>query len=75
MFLCANDKQVITQKLSAIMKIFYARFSYLAVIPQVENYKTNSRKYLPYCTRHCAVTQYLYINKIISMEKQSQKNK
>ena len=44
MFLCANDKLVITQKPLAILKIFHACFPYLAVILQVTNYKINSRK-------------------------------
>ena len=30
---------------------------------------------MSYCTRHCAKPSYLYINKRISMEKQSQKKK
>ena len=43
-FLCANDKLVITQKPCAILKIFHTHFLYLAVISQDANYKINSPK-------------------------------
>ena len=67
MFLCANDKLVITQKPLAILKIFHACFPYLAVILQVTNYKINSRKISAMLHRYCAITWYLYINKRILM--------
>ena len=74
-FLCANDKLVITQKPRCNIENISSSFpmpSQLFYSSQIV--KLTHIKYLPYCTWHCAITQYyLYINKRILMEKNKEK--